>query len=255
MNPEELDRIEGAHALDATPAAERDRIEEALAADPDRRAELDGFRATAATLGAAGSTPAPGGLRDRVLAEVAVTAQERTGPGRGDPSPSGSMADAVAIGSAPSRRAGGVPRWLGPALAAAAVVVAAGLGLLVGRAADDDGPAPVAAVLSDPAATVVDLDGLGDALRIVYSSEEGRGVVLADDLPVLDDDRTYELWVMDEGGPTSAGLFRPDADGRVEVVLDLAGVGGAQRLAVTNEPAGGSPGPTGDILATGELAA
>ena len=83
----------------------------------------------------------------------------------------------------------------------------------------------------------------------------GRGVVVGGDLPVLDEGRVYELWILREDGPAPAGLFRPDADGAVEVVLDLDDVVGSGGLAVSDEPAGGSPSPTGPILAEGELPA
>ncbi len=78
-----------------------------------------------------------------------------------------------------------------------------------------------------------------------------RGLVLsASRLPPAPPQMTYQLWLLTNGAPVSAGLFVPDANGQATVVVDVpprvAGpVIGAQ---VTTEPSAGSPAPSNRLL-------
>jgi anti-sigma-K factor RskA len=71
-------------------------------------------------------------------------------------------------------------------------------------------------------------------------------VVSGEQVPGPAPDRTFQLWVLPkEGSPISAGVFRPDASGKVFVVFEvLASLAKAKALAITDEPAGGRPQPT-----------
>jgi len=63
--------------------------------------------------------------------------------------------------------------------------------------------------------------------------------------------RTYQLWVMARGHaqPISAGTFAPDSSGRAEMTMPVpVEPGRLRRVAITEEPMGGSPAPTGAIL-------
>lgn len=82
--------------------------------------------------------------------------------------------------------------------------------------------------------------------RIVYSREVGRAIFVADDLPELGTDRTYQLWLIDDGNPRPAGIFLPE-DGHATVVLDGTAETGAI-VGLTVEPVGGSNQPTGEML-------
>lgn len=81
-----------------------------------------------------------------------------------------------------------------------------------------------------------------------------RGLLLtASHLPALAPGRTYQLWYLTRSAPVSAGLLRPDAEGNAtaqfpDVPVDIVPVG----LAVSNEPDGGVPAPTGPIYLAGE---
>jgi anti-sigma-K factor RskA len=69
-------------------------------------------------------------------------------------------------------------------------------------------------------------------------------VVVTTGLGDLPETRTFQLWVLEpDTSPRSAGLMRPDAAGTtLEGIAE--GIADAQNLAVTVEPAGGSPQPT-----------
>lgn len=65
---------------------------------------------------------------------------------------------------------------------------------------------------------------------------------------------TYQLWVITRGQaqPISAGTFMPDSAGRADMTMEVpVEPGQLRRLAVTEEPMGGSPAPTGAILFAG----
>ena len=78
-----------------------------------------------------------------------------------------------------------------------------------------------------------------------------RGVLIAGtQVPAPVGDRTFQLWVVPKSGdPISAGIFRPDAAGKVlavsTVVIELEGTAA---LAISEEPAGGLPQPSKDKI-------
>ena len=75
----------------------------------------------------------------------------------------------------------------------------------------------------------------------------GMGLVLAaDKMPDMPPGRTLQLWVVpQQGAPVSVGIFRPNAAGQVLMVMPPANAMlMAKALAISDEPAGGSPQPT-----------
>jgi hypothetical protein len=85
-----------------------------------------------------------------------------------------------------------------------------------------------------------------------------RGLVFtASDLPPLPVGRTYQLWFVTSLTPlsaVSATTFAPDANGQVETVIATPpNLVRAVALAVTIEPAGGVPAPTGDRYLVGTV--
>jgi anti-sigma-K factor RskA len=107
-------------------------------------------------------------------------------------------------------------------------------------------------LLRDPDTRVVALRGAGPlpeaAGRLVWHARAG-GHLYATGLTPLPADKTYELWTISGGSPRPAGLFGADAGGagalRVEAV---PGGRPVDVFAVTIEPAGGVPAPTGPIV-------
>jgi hypothetical protein len=85
--------------------------------------------------------------------------------------------------------------------------------------------------------------------RVVMDAAGQQVLLLASRIPPLPEGRTYQLWVIVGGSPKSLGIFAPDREGRVIYVqsepLDLpTGV----QAAVSIEPSGGVPQPTGPIV-------
>jgi len=111
------------------------------------------------------------------------------------------------------------------------------------------------AVLMAPDLARVDLAGQapapGAAGRAFWSRSRGL-VFAASSLPPLPAGRTYQVWVVTAARPISAGLVRPDPSGAVTAFFPTpADIPPPTAMAVTLEPEGGVPAPTGDRYLVG----
>jgi hypothetical protein len=111
-------------------------------------------------------------------------------------------------------------------------------------------------ILAAPSVRSVVLAGLGPspgAAGHTYVNPQSREALFyAFNLPGLAADKTYQLWFIAGGKPVSAGTFAVDARGaahlRVEKVSRIEDI---QAWAVTIEPSGGVPQPTGEMVLKG----
>lgn len=108
----------------------------------------------------------------------------------------------------------------------------------------------LADLLRQPGARVVELRATGPAPqahgRVVWHDATG-GRLIVSNLPAADAGKTYELWTIRSGTPQAAGTFGVDSTGAA--VVGIAPTGGAVDIfAITLEPAGGVPAPTGPIV-------
>jgi anti-sigma-K factor RskA len=106
-------------------------------------------------------------------------------------------------------------------------------------------------LLRDPATRVVTLRGLGSTPgavgRVVWHPARG-GVLVAANLPAAPTGKTYQLWTIAAGTPRPAGLFDADSAGKASRAIEAGGDGSVDVFAVTLEPAGGVPAPTGPMV-------
>ena len=101
----------------------------------------------------------------------------------------------------------------------------------------------------------VDLAGQPSApqarARAFWSRSRGL-IFTASNLPPLPAGRTYQVWIVTPDAPLSAGLLKPGDRGDVHAVFttprDVARVAA---VAVTIEPDGGVPAPTGEKYLVG----
>ena len=112
------------------------------------------------------------------------------------------------------------------------------------------------AVLAAADLVRVDLQGAPAAPqaigRALWSRQSGM-VFTANNLPPLPAGKTYQVWLVAGGPPVSAGLVAPDESGRgVAMFRTPVDITGAVTVAVTIEPAGGVPAPTGAFYLTGK---
>ena len=112
------------------------------------------------------------------------------------------------------------------------------------------------AVLAAPDLARIDLAGQpaapGASARAFWSRSRGL-VFTASNLPAPPPGRAYQLWVLTaQPAPISAGMLRPDAGGRVHARFDTpSDLPRPIAMAVTLEPEGGVPAPTGDKYLVG----
>ncbi len=83
--------------------------------------------------------------------------------------------------------------------------------------------------------------------KVFWDTNRQEWVVYVFDLPSLPSDKSYQLWYVTKDAKISAQVFQPDATGRVTLRLRLPkeALAGLAATAVTLEPRGGSPQPTG----------
>jgi anti-sigma-K factor RskA len=90
---------------------------------------------------------------------------------------------------------------------------------------------------------------------IVWDAEKHRGVVKLVNVPPPASGKDYQLWVIDEKKPehpVSAGVVPMAAEGATRMSFATTQpIEKAQMFAISIEPAGGMPKPTGDIVLTG----
>ena len=211
MDPETLHQLTAAYALDALDPDDQQAFEEHLAGCERCREDLAAFSVTAAELAFA-ATPAspPPELRGRILAAA--------------------QAERPNVVPLPTRRT--TPRALA-AVAAVAACAAVGLGIwnlsLHNQLTHANRQALQRVAVSGASGSLVVSSGGSAALLLYRVGPAPAG-------------KTYEAWVVQGSKARPAGLFQGGA-GATYVPLARTVPKGAV-VAVTVEPAGGSPAPT-----------
>jgi anti-sigma-K factor RskA len=113
-----------------------------------------------------------------------------------------------------------------------------------------------ARVLTAPSTRTVALAGQGQgasARARAFLSPDTRTLILyAYDLPALPADRTYQAWVIPGKVPVPIGVFDPEASGFARhEAAEVTGLDQPVTVAVTIEPRGGLPQPSGPIVLAG----
>ncbi len=228
MNCQEVEELAGAYALRALPADALQEVEEHLAscaAHPDMAA----LQATALTLiAAAPEMEPPPGLRTRLMEAV-----------RRDTAAEAREASAA-------RRRWSWPRFSPYALAGALAVAVAALlawNVLLQVSSDGDGEATFVRTLTDGGAA---------RGRILYDTEQKMALMTVQSLEPLPPDQTYQVWAISAGKPTGIGVFNTSESGEASEVMAVD-LSDAEIVAVTIEPAGGSPQPTTEPILTAKM--
>ena len=253
----------GAYALDALTPDERAAIEAHLKTCASCREELTAMRDTAAALG----TSVPTQPMDRIRsASVKQRLLERAKAERSGVTPIRS----AAIPARPSP----LPWWLAAA-ASIAFVVAVYQGVNTGRERDTLRTALISeslhvAGLRDSLAirerTLLAMAGADVRVvelvannrrpnaRMFWAQATNTWTLFAHNLPALASGRTYQLWLITRDNQRiSAGTFAPNQSGDAAVSAQYPLAADAlQMIAVTEEPAGGVPQPTGEVVIAGQ---
>jgi anti-sigma-K factor RskA len=117
--------------------------------------------------------------------------------------------------------------------------------LAVVRAGRDRADSLIAVLLAPEVQTAaLASQGRPPSARLYHNTGRNVVVVVAFDLPPAAAGRTYQLWGLRGGTPTSLGTFNTNPGGRAVVTLPVPSGARFELSAVTDEPAGGSPQPT-----------
>ena len=116
----------------------------------------------------------------------------------------------------------------------------------------------VTAFLSNPEVRVTTLAGTPKSPqssgKILWDPKEKRALFYAAHLPVAPSGKTYQLWIIAQNKPFDAGTFSVDENGNGFLKIDLLSQADkVQKFAVTLEPAGGVPQPSGEMHLLGSL--
>jgi anti-sigma-K factor RskA len=221
--------LTGAYALGSLDEFERARFERHLEVCAECRDEVDSFHETLAALGTAEAVPAPSSMKGSVLQGVAQTRQLRP---------------EVAV-SAPRSR---VARMFALAACAAGLLVSGGVVGQVLSPAPTPGPLSASSVLEDSHRRTSEV-AMGDG-RMEVSVVANQAVVSTHDVSAPGEGKVYQLWAMTDSGPVSLGVMHRAGDQYMSLVGELSG---ANALAVTAEPKGGSTLPTSAAMALVEV--
>jgi anti-sigma-K factor RskA len=226
---EDLHTYAGLYALDALDGPVLHEFEAHLANCADCRQEVDEFHSTAGRLASLEAAAPPPALRASVLTAIKDVRQEAPST------------------VTPLRRR---PRWLAPLAVAAAIMLAFGI---VRTAGGRSSQPTAASVVHAKDSRAIPLTGPDGVRTVAYFSPSlDRIAVSADGMDPAPDGKSYQLWLIGPGGPESAGLMEPTAGEHLDVLL-AGKASGHQTVAITLEPRGGRPQPTGPILVKGDV--
>ena len=261
----DLHSLVGPYITDALDDDERDSFELHLESCVDCRVEVLDLQETMAEMSALHEAAPPPALRASILSAISSTpmlpAEETMTTAEATPTTSDSSEAAttdalhdeeptnvVRPDFGRSRRP--VVTWL----AAAAAVLAVALGgvtvwqqseLASVQAAD----AQRVELLAAPDLQVSRTNLEGTDLTYFVSQTREEAIIASTGLPAPGAERSWQVWVIDDGAPSSVAIL--DEGGQLQV--SLTELPNGQLMAITNEPLGGSPQPTGDVQAAIEL--
>jgi anti-sigma-K factor RskA len=219
----ELLELATPYALHAVSDAERAVIDRQLAAAPPSVAEAfrEEVRAVCETMTAVSAATAaepPTRLRAAVLATVQPDTVRRS-------------------------------RWRTALLAAAAAIVvglaAFGAGITLRPSSK---PSMAEQIMAAPDVRTVSGQLAGGTATVMFSRDRNAGVLVMNNVPPPSQGTVYQMWLLGDKGPTSAGTMNTAAVSPSTTDM-LTNLGSSSALAFTVEPGTGSPQPTGKILA------
>ena len=249
MNEQQFAELAAGHALNALSPDDQAAFVEALAEHPEWEHFVTADAATVAALSdSVAEVVPPPALRSELLARIASAQQDHPAQAA---APASSLESTPLVPVEARRRSWGPRAWF--ALAASLVLLIGVGGGAVVIAQQLNRPIAVVALerieaAPDAQQASTTLSDGGEA-TVHWSESVGEVVFVSDGLPALSDDQIYELWFVRDSSAIAAGVFESGADGNAAAVLSGT-MSPGDVIAVTVEPAGGSPTgePSGDPI-------
>ncbi len=249
------------YALDALSDEERELVESYLAEHPEVRKQIGDLQSAASALPYTVTPVEPQRrLKDALMTRVAVDERSRASDRKQDSPPR-------------ERRWANLFPALSFAVATLAVIWVVVLNIQLSQlrrevsalsdalVAQSNSIEQINAKLPQtPVSSVVTISLKGTEARpqahgeLIADPKSASAVMVVSGLGQLEAGKTYQVWLIDAGGPKSAGLLTVDANGQaVLIVTSESEIGSFQSLGISIEPDGGSPQPTGDIVVLSDL--
>jgi len=240
MDHQRFEELKDAYVLGALPEEERREFEEYLAAHSERRAEIEELNAVASLLALSTEEQEPSpDLRRSIMSLVEPESEPRSASSRS--------------------RLAGIREYLSVrnlALGAAAVLVVGLFSwnmLLQGEVRDLQGRVQNLRAPQEESRMVA-LEGPGAAhgahVEVMILGDD-RAVLMAEDMPPVPEEKTFQIWIIEDGVPQPSGLFETEEDPVATVIQQS--LSGADAVAVSVEPEGGSTEPSTDPMLTAKL--
>ena len=250
MTEDEMNELLAAYALDAVDDSERREIDTYLTRNAKARSEVAEHREVATMLASTGA-PAPSGLWDKIAASL----DERA------PAPGSLLAPLMQLDSQRDKRNRRTKRspWL--LFGAVAVAACAAVGVLgiklhnrtdeLNNARSQSASAQLVTAASAAMATSsrkVTMTAESGATAASVAIDGSEGYFVADQLPALSADRTYQLWGLIDNKVISLGVL-----GNSPKVVVFPADSRLTTLMLTNETAGGVSVSTQKPIVVGTL--
>lgn len=244
ISRERFEDLMDAYALDALSEDERAEVEAYLEANPEANAELEELQSVAGLLALyPEDRKPPPKLRERLMRAVEAEAGPVRATLRGDSREAGSSSVLERV------RGFFSIRNISWGLAAAMLVGLVSWNALL-RSELSELQSPGSQEIQTMQFSGASIPEGASAEVLAFSGREA--VLVAEDLPQLQQGETLQIWVIGEDEvPHPAGLFEP-RDGVVSVQVTRS-LEGAKVIAVTVEPDGGSEQPTSDPMMIAEV--
>lgn len=252
MNENDFAELSAGHALGALSTEDELAYRDALAAHPEWSGLVDLDAETAAALGE-GVTPVapPLELRSKLLAAIAAsTAPEPLADETPVPDDAAELTGPLPTDVVQTIERRNWSRGLFALVASIALLVGIGWGAgsLSNMWRTPTAVTALEQIEQAPDASSAETQFEGGTATVHWSESLGKVVLVADGLPTIPDDRTFELWYVRGDTPIAAGTFSADAGaGTAQLTGDMQA---GDTIAVTVEQSGGSPDgtPTTDAL-------
>jgi anti-sigma-K factor RskA len=230
-----------AYALGSLDEEEADQVAEHLATCLACRVELSAYGAVAGRLAlAAPDAIPPARLKQQILGQLQTPRLESA--------PGARLSWGQRVAGLFQRAA---PAWAMASLALVVLLVLSNLWWW--QRAERERPMVTAGGMQVVA--MAGTDAAPEAVGTLVISEDGDyGTLVVDGLPALDPEHQYQLWLIRDGQRSSGGVFSVNLEGYGALwVASPEPLSSYPAFGITIEPAGGSPGPTGDKVLGGSL--